>query len=143
MKLRASKGLLVLLAGAMGCVTVNSDTPSAVNTKLSTSRKIPSARGQIAVTPTSTSNSVIELSVKHLARPEKIIPRAKSYVVWELLPGSKIPQSLGPLIVDKNFSAHMKTVTPFPNFDLFVTAEAKPNPIEPTGERLLWTTINR
>jgi len=126
----------------MGCVTEQPGNGPVTKTALSTSKKIPSAIGQLSISSTANNNNLIELNVRHLARPERIVPHAKAYIVWEVPTGYKVAQSLGALTIDKNYTGKMKTLTPFRNFDIFVTAEPSLGQIEPSGEKLLWTAVS-
>jgi hypothetical protein len=137
---------LSIIGFLSGCVTVtpDSDNTPPFKTKMASNGKMFPAEGQITVTTTSNHNNMVEMVVKNMGRPSKVIPSAKTFIVWETPTGSNLkPQSLGPLNLDKNFNGKIKTVTPFRNFDIFITAEPKANQITPTGERLLWTNVSR
>jgi hypothetical protein len=116
-----------------------SEIPMVVNNKL------PSVEGQVSIRNEENNNTGIDLSVKHLARPERVSPDATTYMVWGKPAGDENAQALplGALNVDEDLNAEIKTVTPLKNFDLFITAEPAGVTNEPTGERLLWALINR
>jgi hypothetical protein len=136
--------LLILTASASGCVTDGSISASPLDKKMSVSKKVPGLEGHVVVTTTNFNSNLIDLSIKKMARPNKINPKAKTYVVWELPAGAKIqPQSIGLLMPDKFQNARLMTATPFRQFDLFVTVEAAKNPSAPTGEKLLWISVDR
>jgi len=130
-----------------GCTTVphgDSKGGAPTTSTLSKNRKIAGADGNITISSTTTNSNRLELNVKHVGALNRISPRAKNYIVWELPVGfSMKPQSLGPLKIDKNYTGRLNTVTPFRNFDIFITAEPALNPLQPTGEKLFWTTVNR
>jgi len=138
--------LLSVAYGLCSCVTVPNQDGLLAPTQgtLSKNKKIGDAEAKITITSTRTNSNQIELNVRHIGALNKINPRAKNYIVWELPAGTSMkPQSLGPLYIDKTSQGKLKTVTPFRNFDIFITAESAPNPAQPTGEKLFWTTINR
>ncbi len=139
--------LIAALGVFSGCTTVPADESNGIpptNSTLSKNKKIAGADGKITITTTSTNGNRLELYIKHIGAPNRIDSRARNYIVWELPKGfSNKPQSLGPLKLDKNYTGRLNTVTPFRSFDIFITAESATNPLQPTGEKLLWTTVNR
>ena len=114
---------------------------------LQASPKVPAAEGSVSVQDGDNGNYKVALNVKHMAPPEKVATGASSYVVW-LRPlatdtKSQAPQNMGALVVNKDLEGNLTTVTPYRQFDLFVTAEPVPNSTAPTGEQLLTTTIRK
>ena len=137
--------LLALNVYMSGCVTDNpSGESSPLNQKMTSNRKVSTLEGNLTVSTTNWNSNLIDLSVKNMSRPNKINPRAKTYVVWEVPFGAKMkPQSIGILMPDKNLNARLMTATPFKQFELFITAEPTSNPGLPTGQKLLWTSVSR
>lgn len=141
---------IILIIAALGvfsgCTTVPADetSGSSTNSTLSKNRKIAGADGKITITTTSTNSNKLELYVKHMGAPNRFNPRARNYIVWEVPKGfSMKPQNLGPMKLDKNYVGRFTTITAFRSFDIFITAEAVTNPIQPTSEKLLWTTVDQ
>jgi hypothetical protein len=68
---------------------------------------------------------------------------ATAYVVWLQPAEAKEPINMGILTVDKDLNGQLQFKTPFPKFDVFVTAEANPTvqaPSEPG--RLLTAAVD-
>lgn len=133
-----SNFLLLALASALflmtGCVTDQ--------TEMGASPKIPAAEGLVNIRDTSNENTHLDLIVKHLAEPSKMSPDASTYVVWsKAMTENSKPQNLGALMVGRDLSGKLSTVTPLRNFELFVTAEATSEAQQPSGEHLLWAKI--
>jgi len=136
--------LLIILTGVVGCVTEGPANSAPVNQKMSSNKQLSPVEGSLTVSTTPFNSNLIDLTVKNMSRPNKINPRAKAYVVWEVPSGAKMkPQSIGILTPDKFSNARLMTATPFKQFDLFITAEATNNPVAPTGQKLLWTSVSR
>lgn len=112
--------------------------------KLETSSVIPGAQGELKVSEGDNRNTKLELEVKHLAKPTALPTGASSYVVW-VRPFSATgeAQNLGALRVDDDLTGRLESVTPFPQFSLFVTAESASTVTRPSGDPLLWTNVSR
>jgi hypothetical protein len=110
----------------------------AATLKLESSSQIPAAEGQVKLHQTSSGNTEIKLTVKHLAPPARIEPTSSVFVVWVrgLEPGAQ-PQNLGALRVNKNLSGKLQTTTSLRAFDLFITPEGVSTVTAPTGPQLL------
>ena len=111
---------------------------SAATLKLGDSSQIPAAQGKVKLHQTSSGNTEILLTVKHLAPPAKIDPTSAVFVVWArgLEPGAQ-PQNLGALRVNKNLTGKLETTTPLRAFDLFITCEGVPTATSPAATQLL------
>lgn len=104
---------------------------------------MPAAEGKAKFSKASNDNTTVDVSVKHLAQPEKLTPPASTYVVWIQANPNEGPQNIGQLKVDKDLNGTLQTVTPFHSFDLFITAEGSGQVQSPAGKRLLWTSYSR
>jgi len=109
---------------------------------MNVSPDIPAAQAKVKFGKSDNGNTTINLEVKYLAEPEKLQPRAATYVVWVSEDKDAPPQNVGALMVDKHRKATLRTVTPLHTFRLFVTAEADGQVQMPTGPRLIWTERN-
>ena len=105
---------------------------------MNTSPDIPAAQAKVKFGKTDNGNTTIDLVVKHLAEPEKLLPRASTYVVWVSEDRDAAPTNVGALMVDRNRKGTLRTLTPLHTFKLFVTAEASGQAQQPTGTRLIW-----
>lgn len=111
--------------------------------KVSTSPAIPAAEGNVKVKDAGP-NTAIELRVKNLAPPYKIDPQATVYDVWvQPRTAGAAPQSIGAIVPDRDLNAKLKSTTTLKDFDLFVTAEPSALVSQPSGQRLLWTSVSR
>lgn len=105
--------------------------------------EIPAAQSSVKVSLTDNGNTKIELSVQHMAPPERVSPGATIYVVWVRGNDSNSrSQNLGALKVDADLKASISAVTPLRDFELFVTAEPTQTGSEPSGRRLLYTSVS-
>lgn len=106
------------------------------------SPEVPAAEGNVVVSATDNGNTKLDLTVEHLAAPERVNPTATVYVVW--IRGKEAgleAQNMGALKVDDKLKGGLKVVTPLRAFDLFITAEPSQAETQPTGSELLYTTV--
>jgi hypothetical protein len=111
--------------------------------RLLTSSALPSVEGRAKFSVTVNDNTAIELTVKHLPRPERLSPPASNYVVWTRATKEAPAQSVGALVVDKNLNGKLVTETALHSFDLFITAEDSGQVQQPSGQPLLWMSYSR
>ena len=111
---------------------------SAATLHLGASSQIPAAEGKVKLHQTSSGNTEIKLTVKHLAPPARIDPTSSVFVVWVRgLESGAQPQNLGALRVNKNLSGKLETTTSLRAFDLFITCEGVPTATSPAATELL------
>jgi hypothetical protein len=90
----------------------------------------PAAQGTILFKTDKNKNYAIDLTVKHLANPERLTPARKCYVVWiETAQNGVI--NLGQLHISKNMGGSLKTNSPYKPNTIFITAEDDPTIKEP------------
>jgi hypothetical protein len=111
--------------------------------RLLTSPSLPSVEGRAKFSVTVNDNTSIELTVKHLPRPERLSPPASNYVVWLRATKEADAQSIGALVVDKDLNGKLVTETALHSFDLFITAEDSGQVQQPSGQPLLWMSYSR
>lgn len=109
---------------------------------MNASPAIPAVEGHAKFGRAPNGNTSVDVTVKHLADPEKLTPPANTYVVWLRPNKDAAPQNIGALTVDKKLNGELNTVTALRTFDLFITAEASGQVQAPTGQPLLWTSHN-
>ena len=97
---------------------------------------VPAAQGHADISHDSNGNTVVDLKVHHLAKPEMLTPPGSVYVVW-FQPNGQPAQNEGQLRVDGNLNGEFKTTTPLKNFDIIVTAEPGPTVTSPTGSEIM------
>ena len=114
------------------------------NANIVVASTVPAAQGELKVRDAG-NNTSIDLSVRHLAPPERISPQASTYVVWArpLADDTGRAQNLGALSVDRNLSGRLRSTTPLKQFELFVTAESSTVAEAPTGERVMSAMVTR
>jgi hypothetical protein len=142
-KMIRQAAVFVALSALGGCSTwnrmTNSSSQDTANIALRSSDSIPAAQGRLAVKGSEGPNQVVTVTVKHMAQPSKVRPGATGYVVWLLPAAAKEPINMGMLAIDKDLNGGLQFKTPFPNFEVFVTAEANPTVQAPTEETKLLT----
>lgn len=121
-----------------GCALLGGGAGSRMNA----SPAVPAAEGHAKFGKAPNDNTSIDLTVKHLADPQKLTPPANNYVAWLRASKDAPAQNIGALTVDKNLVGRLTTVTALRTFDLFVTAEASGQIQQPTGQPLLWISHN-
>lgn len=99
---------------------------------------IPAAESTVTVDTNRNGNTAFDLTVKHLAQPQRVDPNATVYVVWARgNESSQASQNMGALKVDDNLNGSYSGVTAMREFELFVTAEPSSAASSPTGRTLV------
>jgi hypothetical protein len=127
---------LLLVVTAAACA-------GAPQVRMSVTERMPAAEGTVTVGEAENDNTALEVSVRHLAPPEKIAPEATTYVVWARASAADRVQNLGALKVNDDLRGTLKTVTPLRTFDVFITAEASPTAQSPSSDGLLTASVER
>ena len=109
-----------------------------------TSTVIPTAEGAVKVNRDNNNNYSIDIHIKHLADPRKLVPAKTTYVVWaETSDGTKnigqLKTSTG--LLSSTYKSSLKTVTPFKPTMIFITAEDEAT-IQSPGAQVVMTTNN-
>jgi hypothetical protein len=112
------------------------------NVPMRTNPNIPAAQGSLKYSVTNNNDTRIDLSVEHLADPSRISAEARTFVVW-VKPTMKNghPQNVGEIRVNQNLAGSLETVTPYHDFDVFVTAEPTGTVDRPSGDRILSANV--
>lgn len=132
--------LLHVLAAAGGVFALSSCSSGTHD--MQASHSVPAAAGEVKAKEGKNGNTDLSVKVEHLARPGLVEPDTNTYVVWAKDENSGQVTNLGALKVDKNLNGRLTTVTPYKNFDLFITPESQSAATSPSGEHLLWTRVN-
>jgi hypothetical protein len=111
-------------------------------TNMTVTQEVPSAAGWVKVEEDDNNNTVVEMEVRHLPKPDLLTPARNEYVVW-IQPRGKEAENAGRLTVNDNLSGMFTTTTPHRAFDIFVTAEDSPSPTAPTGTEIMRATASR
>ncbi len=141
------QAVFVALSALAGCSTwnrmTNSSSQDTANVALRSSDTIPAAQGRLAVKGSEGPNQVVDLTVEHMAPPAKVKSGATAYVVWLQPDAANEPINMGVLSVDKDLKGQLQFKTPFPKFDVFVTAEQNPTVQTPSEHiRLLTASVD-
>ena len=110
--------------------------------QMNTAPGVPAATGNAKIAKDSNGNTTVDLRVKHLADPQKLTPPENVYVVW-IQPRGEQAKNMGALTVNKDLSANFHAVTPYKDFDLFVTAENNATAATPTGTQVMTQHVSR
>jgi hypothetical protein len=100
----------------------------------------PSAVGTVDYHHDRNGNTSFELRADHLAPPNNLQPPKQVYVVWVQAPGHA-PENKGALKVNEKEQGNIKMLSPYPAFDVFVTAEDNEQVTAPSGPEVLHGTV--
>jgi len=96
------------------------------------STRAPDADGRISVEKVEGGNSMVTLTVDHLAPPQRMVNAATTYVVWFQRPG-QTPVIVGQLAYDSgNRTGVMHATTTDHQFNVLVTAESEGRVLSPS-----------
>jgi hypothetical protein len=109
---------------------------------MNTAADQPAATGRADITADDNGNTVVDLRVDHLARPENLTPAKNVYVVW-FEPRGELAVNQGALRVDDNLSGSFSGRTSHRNFDVFVTAEDNATVKTPSGPEVMRQSVQR
>jgi len=83
---------------------------------------VPAAEGTVKIKKDNNNNNVIKLDITYLAKPDRLTPPKKVYVVW-VTNQDGITQNVGRIISNNGLKASFETTTPFKPVKVFITAE--------------------
>jgi hypothetical protein len=110
--------------------------------QMTASSMVPAAMGTVrAYRDKDNKNTVLDIKVKHLARPSTLTPSASKYLVW-IRPNGGDALKQGAIGVDKNLSGELKVETVSKDMDVFITAEQSENVTVPSSTEVLHTHIS-
>jgi hypothetical protein len=104
---------------------------------------VPAARGVVKIKTDRNKNYSMDISVLHLAEPERLQQHGNTYVVWmETGPGNV--KNIGQIkstnsFLSKTLKGSLKTVTPLRPEKIFITVEEDPAITYPNGKAVLTT----
>lgn len=110
--------------------------------RMTPATSVPAAMGVAKLKKDKNGNTIVDLKVQHLARPDSLTPPQSVYIVWIQPRGGQVMKE-GVLRVDDNLRGEFKTPAPSHNFDIFVTAESGPTVTQPSGPEVLRQTITQ
>ena len=110
---------------------------SSRDTTLAPSPETPASQGSVNATADANGNTELRVVVDHLPPPERLSPELRTFVVWIRPASSSRYLNAGQLATDDERSGELKTVTPHPDVEVLVTAEASGSPSYPSEFKIL------
>lgn len=132
-RMSAAGAVFVFLLIAQSCATKIPFTTSTV---------VPTADGSVKVSKDNNNNYSVDINIKHLANPNRLVPEKSMYVVWaETQNGTR---NIGRLntssgMLSSTLKSSLKTVLPYKPTMIFVTAE-NDAAIQYPGQQVVLTT---
>ncbi|WP_051664133.1 hypothetical protein [Dyadobacter crusticola] len=125
---------ILLLSGMSACSRKMTFSKSAI---------VPAAEGNVKVKKDKNENYSIDLSVRHLSPPERLVESRDTYVVWAKTERNGL-KNLGRLkssrgLFRKELKSELETVTIFEPRGFFITAERAADIGYPEGQVVLTT----
>ena len=126
----------------LACGTVREIAgPKGPSWPLRVSADIPSAQGIVKVLSTQGPKQKVRIEVQYLPPPDRVSAHATTYVVWLVPAGENEPRNFGALRLGVSLKGELEIQTPFPEFEVFVTAEATATVTRPTNRQLLMASV--
>jgi hypothetical protein len=129
---------LVMTLAAMFCTAAY----AAKKVPLNAASIVPGAKGSVQIGKDRNGNTEVKIKVEHLAKPGALSPSQEHYIVW-LQDKASGTENEGELRVDGKLEGTFETVTPWKNFDVFVTGENDGTVKSPAGPEVLRGSIAR
>jgi hypothetical protein len=123
----AQVGVFALGLLAMGC---------AKNVSLAALPLAQSGKANVKVELTYDRNNTLEVKLEEVPEPSSLKAEYTRYVLWAATPDRQHVVNIGQLRVDEKKKAAIKTLTPFREFRLFITAEAAGDATSPGPDTL-------
>lgn len=126
--------VLLIFSGMTACSRKLSFRESAI---------VPAAQGNVKFKKDKNENYAIDLSVRHLSPPERLVESRDTYVVWAKTERNGL-KNLGQLkssrgLFRKELKSELETVTTFEPRGFFITAERAADIGYPEGQVILTT----
>ncbi len=105
---------------------------------------MPAAEGTVKVSKDKNKNSVIKVSIKNLAEPDRLQPARKVYIVW-MLTDNDMTKNIGQIKTSRTFfnkrlEGSFETISSFKPVKIFITAEDDADIQYPQEEVVLSTS---
>lgn len=107
---------------------------------MTASNIVPGATAQLRVANEKGGNSQLEVKANGMAKPSRLTPAAKTYVVWVQQEGSQA-KSQGELKVGNNHKGDLKMATNLHTYNVFVTAETDSQTKFPSDQVVLRAAV--
>jgi hypothetical protein len=99
------------------------------------------ARAQVTVRHDDQGNQFVDLAFERLAPAERAFAGARTYTVW-LIPRGGPAQNAAILLVGENLTARLSIKARYLEFEVVVTAESKPDVLQPSANRAFHTNVH-
>ncbi len=99
------------------------------------------AEGEVKVAEGPNGNTLVKISIHHLADPGKVTPGGTVYIAWIQSGEGGPTQNVGQIQLNANKEGVLETVTPYKAFTVTVTAEALATAVTPSSNPVLTTKI--
>lgn len=129
----------IIALGASGCGVFGGGSSEH---KMAAAPSNLAGEGTVEASAGENDNTQLEVSVRHLAAPEKVAADASVYVVW-IKPRNAPIQNIGALEVDDDLTGELKTTTPHVAFTLTVTPEPSSRMTEPSHAAVFTAHVDR
>lgn len=101
---------------------------------------VPAAEGYVKINTDRNKNNIIKISIKNLAKIERLDPNMKTYVVW-MITDRETTINIGRINSSKKLNVDFEAVSSFKPIKIFITAEEDENTKVP-GEKIVLSTNN-
>ncbi len=99
------------------------------------------AEGQVKVAKGDNGNTMVKISIRHLAPAEQVTPGGTVYVAWVQPKDGGPAQNVGQIQLTANREGLLETITPFKDFTVTVTSEQLPTATTPSSNPVLTSVI--
>ena len=118
-------------------------TSCAKKLRFATSTVVPAAEGRVKYKKDDNNNYSIDVDIKNLANPTKLVPPKNTYVLWMETEQSSV-QNLGQIVsssglFSSTLKASLNAVTPYKPRSFFITGEESPTVTYPSTQVILTT----
>jgi hypothetical protein len=97
-------------------------------------------KGKVEVATGDKGNRDLKVKANNLVPADIAFPGTSNYVVW-LKPEDGHPVNIGVLAPGTDQKAELDTKTPFTTFEIMVTAENTPQPLQPSANEVLSANV--
>lgn len=101
---------------------------------------VPAAEGYVKINTDRNKNNIIKISIKHLAKIDRLDPEMKTYVVW-MVTDRETTINIGRINSSNSLNVSFETISAFKPIKIFITAEVNESTKVP-GEKIVLTTAN-
>jgi hypothetical protein len=101
---------------------------------------VPAADGYVKINTDRNKNYIINISIKNLAKIDRLDPSMKTYVVWMVTDGEETV-NIGRINSSNKLNVSFETISSFKPIKIFITAEVNEGTKVP-GEKIVLSTNN-